>query len=269
MRRNYPMPAQRPSKAAVVCCVGVAAVLVLAVLVLEVSQAAHPLITEDTGTQGHSNLQFELTAERSDDTADGTNKQAVQSNAVLAYGARDNLDLLFTLPHKRERSETDGSIDVVSGWGDAGLDLKWRFYERGSLSFALKPGVTLPTGDEARGLGTGRAAYSLFLVTSFDLSPWAFHIQLGHYENRNVNDEQVDLQHFSLAATREYGQLKVVADLGTITNTDKTSNNNPAFSIVGLIYAVNKSLELDIGYMKGVSYTEADHSLMGGATFRF
>jgi hypothetical protein len=42
------------------------------------------------------------------------------------------------------------------------------------LSLALKPGITFPAGDEAKGLGTGKSAYSLYLVTTVAPEPWAF-----------------------------------------------------------------------------------------------
>jgi hypothetical protein len=33
--------------------------------------------------------------------------------------------------------------------------VKWRFYEKDGLSFAIKPGIILPTGEEDKGLGDG------------------------------------------------------------------------------------------------------------------
>lgn len=264
MMKNHPEAARRPGKGVVVCCVGV-----VAALTMQVSRAAHPLITEDTGTQGRGNFQLELTAEHNDDEADGANIHVVQSNAVLAYGARDNVDLLFSLPHKRERSEANDSSDVVSGVGDIGFDLKWRLHERGSLSLALKPGITLPTGDETSGLGSGRATSSLYLVTSFDLAPWAFHIHVGNQRYHNISDERIGRQHISIAGWREVGRLKVVTDLGINSNPDKTASSDPAFFIFGLIYSARKWLDLDVGWKKSVNLDESGRALLGGVALRF
>ena len=91
--------------------------------------AAHPLITEDTGTQGKGNFQLELTSEHAYEEEDGTRETTVRANAVLSYGLRDNADVILTLPHRRISSEAaDGSRTVNQGTADIGLDLKWRFY---------------------------------------------------------------------------------------------------------------------------------------------
>ncbi len=231
--------------------------------------AAHPLITEDTGTQGRGNSQLELTIERSHDEAEGIHRHATQANAVLGHGVRDDLDLLLTLPYKRQRTEEDGAVTEHAGGGDVGLDAKWRFLEREGFSMALKPGVTAPTGDDARGLGTGRTAWSLFLVSSFERRPWALHVHAGHIHNRNRVGERVHRWHVSVAGWREVGPLKWVADLGTNTNSAASADSDPAYFIVGVIYSVRKRLDLDLGYKKGIRRAETDRTWLGGVTFRF
>ena len=47
-------------------------------------------------------------------------------------------------------------------------------FDKEGLSFDLKPGITLPTGDENKGLGNGRASYSLNLITTKKLSRGLF-----------------------------------------------------------------------------------------------
>jgi hypothetical protein len=58
------------------------------------AHAAHPLITEDTGTQGAGAFQLELTGERArdDDLAPGV-LRAFRRAAVLSYGVADTADL--------------------------------------------------------------------------------------------------------------------------------------------------------------------------------
>jgi hypothetical protein len=91
----------------------------------------------------------------------------VKSGAVLSYGMRDEADLIFSLPYQRVSTSQDGSVTTARGLADAGVDVKWRFYKKDDLSFALKPGVSVATGDDSQGLGSGRASYSLFLVTTY------------------------------------------------------------------------------------------------------
>ena len=121
----------------------VATVVFLAAIVPLPLFAAHPLVTDDTGTQGKGNVQIELTTEHGYEQEDGTRENTVNTNVVFSYGLRDNADVILTLPHKRVGTEAeDGSRTVNQGQADVGLDVKWRFYEKDKLSLALKPGPT-------------------------------------------------------------------------------------------------------------------------------
>jgi hypothetical protein len=233
--------------------------------------AAHPLITEDTGTQGRGNFQLELTTEHAYEEEDGVRETTVRTNAVLTYGFLDNADVLLTLPHRRISSEAaDGSRTVEQGRADVGLDIKWRFYEKDNLSFALKPGLTLPTGDETKNLGTGKSTRSLYLITSYDAAPWEYHLHLGHIWNRNTLDQHESQRHISVAAGRKLGEdLKLVADYGTDTPTSKTSSLNTEFFILGAVYNLRKNLDVDLGAKWGLTPSETDFTWLGGVTFRF
>lgn len=233
--------------------------------------AAHPLITEDTGTQGRGNFQIELTTEHAYEEEDGARETTVRTNAVLSYGFLENADVLLTLPHRRVTSEAaDGSRTVNEGTADVGLDVKWRFYENGNVSFALKPGLTLPTGDETKNLGTGRSTRSLYLVTSYDAAPWEAHLHLGHIWNRNALGQHESQRHISVAAGRKLGgNLKLVADYGTDTPTSQASSLNTEFFILGAVWSVRKGLDLDFGAKWGLTPPETDFTWLAGVAFRF
>jgi hypothetical protein len=99
--------------------------LCVAVLLLTAgAQAAHPLLTEDTGTQGADNFQLELMYERFRDQEAEVHTVAEWAAAVLAYGVRDDLDVIVTFPYGRIRSDTPDVNRRVQGTGDMGLDLK-------------------------------------------------------------------------------------------------------------------------------------------------
>lgn len=234
-------------------------------------QAAHPLITEDTGTQGTGRFQLELTTEHGYRDEDYAAEHKRQHAAAFSWGLRDNLDVIFTLPYQRVSPEgTSCAIETHSGISDAGLDAKWRFFENDTLSMALKPGVTFPTGDESVGLGSGKSAYSLYLITTIEPRPWAFHLHLGYLRNRNVADEREGIRHVSFGGWRELGKkLKIVGDIGTNTNADKSSNIETAFYILGAIYSLTDDFDLDAGIKKGLTNPETDYSLLGGVTLRF
>lgn len=117
--------------------------------------AAHPLLTEDTGTQGAGHYQLELTHDLASDRAAGTKTRSRSANAALTAGLSDALDVIVALPHERLTERTGAAQTTMSGFADMEIAAKWRFYEAGVLSFALRPGLGLPTGNEDEGLSTG------------------------------------------------------------------------------------------------------------------
>ncbi len=232
--------------------------------------AAHPLITDDTGTQGRGKFQLEVNGDFSRDSDNGAVIKVTGVGATLTYGIIDTLDAAVGLPYQHIRVRTDDGSLGESGLSDIVLYLKWRFYETEGFSLALKPGVTLPTGDEDKGLGTGRATYSLFFIATKELKPLTFHLNLGYIRNENAFDERKDLWHASLAG--EIGvakQLRLVANGGIEHNPDRTAGVDPAFILGGFIYAVSENLDIDAGIKFGLNRAEADYQLLAGITYRF
>ncbi|MGE5173566.1 MAG: transporter [Betaproteobacteria bacterium] len=238
--------------------------------------AAHPLITDDTGTQGKGKYQFEFIGEYGHDKDDGvtTGSLAVPTVPVLSYGVADTTDLVLGIPYQRIETTQDSITNTESGISDASIELKWRFYEKEGLSFAVKPGITLPTGDENKGLGNGRTSYKLFFISTKDVSPWAFHLNLGYIRNeyKLQADEEAnrkDIWHASLASeVKVIKDLKAVANIGMERNPDKTSDTDPAFILGGLIYSITENLDVDFGVKGGLNKPETDISYLAGITWR-
>ncbi len=241
------------------------------------ANAAHPLITDDTGTQGKGKVQLEIVGEYGHDKEDGatTNSFVVPTIPVLSYGIANTADLVLSISDQRIETKQDGVTTTERGISDASIQVKWRFYEKDGLSFAVKPGVTLPTGDENKGLGNGRVSYSMFFITTKEIAPWAFHLNLGYIRNeyKLQADEDAnvkDIWHVSLASQVEVVKnLKAVADIGMERNSDKTSDTNPAFILGGFIYSITENLDVDFGVKGGLNKPETDISYLAGITVRF
>jgi len=136
----------------------------------------------------------------------------------------------------------------------------------------VKPGVSVPTGNEDRGLGAGRAGYRLFLVGTKDIESFAMHVNAGYIRNENVFAERRDLWHASAAAEVEIiKNLKLMANVGIERNPDPESNNHPAFALAGISYDVSDNIALDAGVTYGLTATatETDWTALTGITFRF
>ncbi len=253
--------------------------LILAAIVLAAAgtaYAAHPLITDDAATQGKGKLQLEFVGEYGHDSDQEvtTNSFIATAMPVVSYGVADPIDLVFSMPYERIDTDVDGTNSGEEGIADASLQIKWRFYEKDGLSFAIKPGITLPTGDEAKGLGNGAVSYSAFFIATKAAAPWAFHANAGYLRNeyRLQEDQETkrnDLWHVSVAAQAEVvKKLNLVADIGMERNVDPSSSRNPAFILGGVIYSLNDSLDIDFGIKKGLNEPETDRTYLAGITWR-
>lgn len=252
------------------------AVLIFSLSLAGTALAAHPLITDDSGTQGKGKAQLEFIGEYGNDKMDGVTERSLQIPTVpfLTYGLTDATDIVVGLPYNEVVTEDTAGKSTVRGIGDASLELKRRFYEKEGLSFAVKPGITLPTGDESKGLGNGKASYHAFLITTKEVQPWAFHLNLGYIRNQYKLQEdedanRKDIWHVSLAAQVEFVKnVKAVANIGMERNPDKTSEIHPAFILGGFICSVTENLDVDAGLKYGLNKPETDMAYLAGITWR-
>lgn len=257
---------------------GIYSVCIIAALTLFFSvkaEAYHPLITDDTGTQGKGKSQVEVQAEFTKDRSDSdgvVNKsKGSLFTAVYSYGLTENLDIIFGMPYQFNRSYEDGALtEKHSGISDISLEMKWRFYEKDGFSLALKPFVTLPTGDDDKGLGSGRSTYGSYLIVTQEFKSLDFHVNLGYIRNENKLDEKKNLWHASAAAGVEViKDLKLVANIGIERNPDTEVLTNPAFVLGGIVYAVSETLDISAGLKKSLNSPETDTSVLVGLTWRF
>jgi len=237
--------------------------------------AAHPLITDDPDTQGKGKFQVEVNGESGFDreTVAGVTVKARLSEIAtsLSYGVTKEVDLIVGIPYRNYSVKEDGTtVAEENGFSDVAIEVKWRFFEKDGFALAFKPGVSLATGDEQKGLGTGKTGYSALLIASKELEPLTFLVNLGHIRNENKADEQVGLWHISAAVLYKATEhLKLVANVGQETNTDKNADKEPAFALAGAIYAFTDSFEIDLGIKVGLNDPEMDTTYLAGAVFRF
>jgi len=241
--------------------------------------AALPLITDDTGTQGKGKSQIEMCNQwgfdKETDDSSGTNVTTRTRQTELkfqySYGVTETADLILGIPYQWKKTEIDDvTASDVNGVADLSLEVKWRFYEKDGLSFALKPGVTLPAGDKDKDLGTGRVTGTIFFTTTRDWEFWAAHANVGYKRNENKLDQREDIWHISAAGEwRATKNLRIAANVGAESNPDPASQTNPAFALGGIIYSVSKDLDLCVGVKRALNKAETDYTIMGGLTVRF
>ena len=236
--------------------------------------AAHPLLTDDTGTQGAGEFQLETTGTWITDREQegGEEAREISSFAALVFtaGIAETLDLMVDVLYVWTETEKAGQITRDDGFFDSAVSAKWRFYDMRKLSLAIKPGILLPTGDEDKGLGTGHWGYTTFLIATLEAEPWAFDANLGYVYHENRTNERVNLWFGSLASRFTVAEgWRIVGEIGATRNADPADSSHPAFAQIGLIYSPSDDLDLSAGFLAGLNHAEIDQSLRAGVTVRF
>jgi hypothetical protein len=224
--------------------------------------AAHPLVSEDTGTQGVGGYQVEINTDWLKD--EGVKTRI--ATATLTRGVLDNLDTFINLPY---------TLSEPNGFNDVSIGIKWRFFEADGFSMGLKPEYRLASGDQEKSLGDGRSGEALTLMTQYEWGAftWLFNIgsERHRYSDPTKNQESRKYIHKSSVAMLYAinDEWTVLIDSGVRSHSTQQEKSKPQFAVLGLIHQVNDDLDLDIGYKKSLNRSETDKQIGVGITYRF
>jgi hypothetical protein len=229
--------------------------------------AAHPLISEDTGTQGAGRFELELGNAWTRSGGD----RAYEFGPQLSYGVLPNLDAIVRPSWVALRTVADDTTTSVRGAGDTAVDVKWRFYEAAPLSLAIRAGISAPTGDADRGLGAGRATYHAVGVASADAAPLAFHANLGYTRARGDALQRRDLFHASTAAVlkAEGGWQLLLYDIAVDSNPERGRSVPACVVRFGVIYTLREGYDIDFGYQARLNNAAPAKVLLAALTVRW
>lgn len=234
------------------------------------AHAAHPLITDDTGTQGAGRWQLEASTDhsRARERAAGLTAWQREFNATLTHGLTDDLDAAVSLPWQRASATDEPG---ARGMGDAALLAKWRFHENEAQgwSLALRPELSLPSGNSDKGLGNGRAGAALTLISSIERGPWTWLVNAGLTWNHNRLGERSGLWAVSTAVLwAATPQLSLVADIGASRAADRESRTD-RFGLLGAIWHVGEDVDASLGWRRSFGASPVVHTLGAGLTLRW
>ena len=231
------------------------------------SHAAHPLITDDTGTQGTGHWQLEINTDHTRERDAGETAWERGLGMALTYGVNENLDISIGLPWLHLKA-SDGTRE--RGVGDTTVLAKWRLYDNDTgWSLALRPEITLPSGSQSRGLGAGRSTAALTAISSLDMGPVTWLANAGVRYNNNRADERTTLWAASTAVLYNVTpQWTLAADLGASRAADR-SQRTERYGLLGAIYHANEDLDLDIGWRRSLGAGPHSHTLGAGLTLRW
>lgn len=226
--------------------------------------AFHPLITDDTGTQGTGGNQLEVT------TTSSKSQGATDRNIGLTYarGISDPLDVAVSIGHN--------NLDAgPSGMGNTSIGLKWRFYENegSKTSAGIKPNIYLPVSEtkETDGLGYGRASPEGTFILTQETDFGAVHANIVVAQDRFRTQDSARRIRYSLApAWTVNDKLLLALDVGSeqIRQSGITGREN--FVELGVVYSVESNLAVSFGVTRNrdnSSVTTNDATL--GVTWLF
>ena len=225
--------------------------------------AAHPLQTEDTGTQGTANVEIE----------NGLSRARFDSTTLTVYQPQVSVGLATTVDaivqpaivwlHAPGQSST-------SGLGDTNFDGKWRFYGSDPWSFAIRAGLLAPTSEKGLGLLHGDVSEHALLVATWDGTPTTVHANLGLTHVPRAPGTRTSVAHVSAAVMQQVSEkLILTADGEVDQDPDPSRRTWPGSLLAGAIWTVRPGLDLDVGWQRSFSAQPVNRQWMAGLTYRF
>lgn len=220
--------------------------------------AAHPLQTEDTGTQGTGNVEIEngLSWARTGGA------RVLSYQPQFSYGLTPAFDLIVQPSWLRQPD--------ARGWGDTNVDVKWRFHGAGPWSLGLRAGVDLPTGKARLGLPHGTAGAHGLLVATYDEAPMTLHFNVGMDHNPASAGGRRHVGRVSAAVMWAASERLIwTLDAGASADPDPNRRAWPATLLGGFIYTLTPGLDADVGYQLTTGARPSTRQWLAGLTYRF
>jgi len=242
------------------------------------ASAFHPLITDDTGTQGSGGNQLEFLFNEDRVKAAGNIERLHTLPIIYTRGLTETFDVFAGLSYARIRSST--SVGDASGGGNPSFGAKWRIYqnEKNKASFALKPEVLFPVSAEreAAGLGKGKSSGNLTLILTQEVPFGAIHVNAGVARNRyrdTSSNPATTTTRASIAPVWDIAdQWKLAVDLGMESAHAGGAKVRSNLVQLGAIYSPSKDLDLALGILRSSDNDDpgaTTHSATAGITWRF
>jgi hypothetical protein len=257
-------------------------VLLVTIVVLAVisppAHAMHPLIADDTGTQGPGGVLIESNVNYLKDNQ-------FKSTAVpvaITTGIGETIDLGIEIPYLwLHPSPVTGTSE--HGFSDVVFKLKQRIFEREEKhgerekfeqSLAYQILYYQPTGTEEKGLGAGTSRWGARLISTTEWESIEINANVGYESSgkalRRGNFTFEDAVILSIAAKYERPKpWEPVVELAVIRVKETDTLTRIATALVGLIYEPSEQFYVDAGVRVGLSERSEDYALLAGFGYKF
>jgi hypothetical protein len=230
-------------------------------------EAAHPLISEDTGTQGAGRTELELGTA----TAHVDGGRVLELDPQLSYGALDTLDLIVRPSLFYLSGGAALAADRRQGFGTTALDVKWRAFGEAPWTFGLRGGLDLPTATV--GLGPHQLGHHVLLMATYDAAPLMITTNLAYAHlprDSEVAFVRRDLVRLSAGLLSSLSDtVRLAGDLALARAADATEHGLPAVGLLGLIVRTPVGIDVDAGYQFPLNRAAPTGVWLLGATLRW
>jgi hypothetical protein len=247
------------------------AFLVLSILVLrpgEHARAGHPLGTEDAETLGRGAIEVEFNYERS--SAGAGVRDTILGNSYT-LGLTSGIDLGTSFAYVSHIP--GGGSETVRGMADTEVTLKTSFGDEGGWTPALggKAGALLPTGDETKGLGAGRASGIFTAIATWEADPVLIHLNTGiTIAGRPIGSrDRDDSVSANLAAEWEATNRYVLVGEYLWEKNIGVSGSVLSEFLVGGKVEISRNLTFDAGIRWGMTDASPDVTYLAGVTLAY
>lgn len=217
-----------------------------AVLYTNAAMAGPPMVTDDTGTASPG--VFEIIAYAAHEERD-SGESTEGPGLDLAYGINDSVEVSLVIPRQRVKDAGEPSI---SGWGEAAVGFKWRFFEGVNSALAVAPSFATPLSRSStiRGIVADTSVFTLPLLGSITLGRWEFTGNLGY----SISSRAFDA--ISLSASSGYQVapgFRVLAELWGVDFVNDGASEGFVNWRTGLQWSPLDSLAVLVSYGANVS----------------
>jgi hypothetical protein len=224
-----------------------------------------PFVTEDAGVAEKGETHIEV----SWDHLHWENAE-VDDNLLLGihYGMTEKIELTMEIPYLiRSSNENESGIGDINLW--------WKYLilpeTEGRPAFTVKGIVKFPTGDKAKGLGSGGTDGSLLAVASKQLGRVTLHTNLGYtFVGKDGSPNIRNIYLYGLAADLSLTQkIHLATEVTGNRQPDLTIKSNPLTAFAGLIYNISNKMSVYGGVRFGLNDSVPKWNTTMGATIPF
>jgi len=187
--------------------------------VLNTATAAIPTATDDTGTAEPGQWEISVFATgESRESADSYELPAVE----VETGITDSLAVFVA--GSRQVVENKGESSS-SGWGNANVGFKWRFFDRDGVTAAIAPTYSqaIKSSSTRRGLVEDVDILSLPLIVGYATGDWEFYGSVGY----DMTSTSVDGISYGTWVGYNTGDWKLIAEIygEELSGADESGTN--------------------------------------------